>query len=337
MRNRLPPPDLLIAFEAAARHLSFTKAAAERFVTQSAVSRQIAQLEAHLGAPLFERRHRALQLTDDGVLLAEAVRQSLALLHGAVDRMRLQARREVLSLTTTPGLASLWLIPRLADFLAAHPGVDVRIDATLERRQLGADGIDLAIRYMAAGAAPADALFDETLQPVCAPALLRDRRRPLRVPSDLQRHTLLKIAAPLGAKQMPNEWQSWLTAVGAADVQPAALLSFNAYDAAVSAAVAGQGVLLGRRPLVDPLLARGELVTPFPEGLVSARAYVVVVDERAARRPAVQALRQWLLAQSRVMAPTATSPAVPPSVPAARPASRRRTARATTPVRPAAR
>ncbi len=315
MSTRLPPPDLLITFEAAARHLSFTKAAAERFVTQSAVSRQIAQLEAQLGVQLFQRRHRALQLTDDGVLLAEAVRQSLTLLHAAVDRIRVQTRREVLSLTTTPGLASLWLIPRLADFLAAHPGIDVRIDATLELRQLGSDGIHLAIRYAAVGTADGDALFDETLQPVCAPALLRDPQRPLRLPADLRQHTLLKIAAPLGAKQMPNEWQSWLTAVGAADVEPAALLTFNAYDAAVSAAVAGQGVLLGRRPLVDALLARDDLVTPFPEGLVSARGYFVVAEERAARRPAVQALRSWLLAQSRVMPP----PGEPPSAPAAPP------------------
>lgn len=296
--QRMPAPDLLVGFEAAARHLSFTKAAAERFVTQSAISRQVAQLEAQLGVKLFERRHRALALTPEGAQLADAAREALALLRGTVERIRAQPRRELLSLTTTPGLASLWLIPRLADFLAAHPGVDVRIDATLELRDLARDGIDLAIRYTSVLDAAGDPLFDETLQPVCAPALLRDRRRPLKTPADLRHHTLLKIAAPLGMKGMPNEWQSWLVAVGAGDVEPAALLSFNAYDAAVAAAIAGQGVLLGRRPLVDALLARQELVTPFPAGLVSARGYFVVVDPAAAQRPGVQQLRDWLLSQA---------------------------------------
>ncbi len=298
MPERLPPPDLLIGFEAAARHLSFTKAAAERFVTQSAISRQVAQLEALLGVRLFERRHRALALTPEGRQLADTAAQALALLRGTVERIRAQPRREVLSLTTTPGLASLWLIPRLAAFLAAHPGVDVRIDATLEPRDLRRDGIDLAIRYgpvPAPGGAP---LFDETLQPVCAPALARDRRRPLKTPADLRRHTLLQIVGPLGGREMPNEWQSWLAAVGAAEVEPASMLSFNAYDAAVAAAAAGQGVLLGRRPLVDALLARGELVTPFPEGLVSARGYAVLLAPGAEARPGVRQLRDWLLAQA---------------------------------------
>lgn len=298
MQNRLPPPDLLIGFEAAARHLSFTKAAAERFVTQSAISRQVAQLEAQLGVALFERRHRALQLTAAGAQLAETVAQVLAQLRGTVERIRAQPRRELLSLTTTPGLASLWLIPRLADFIAAHPGVDVRIDATLELREMARDGIDLAIRYASVVDPLGEPLFDETLQPVCAPALRRDRSKPLKTPADLRHHTLLKIAAPVGMKGMPNEWQSWLVAVGAADVEPAALLSFNAYDAAVAAAIAGQGVLLGRRPLVDALLARGELVTPFPAGLVSARGYFVVVNPASAQRPGVQALRDWLLRQT---------------------------------------
>lgn len=337
MPDRLPPPDLLIAFEAAARHLSFTKAAAERFVTQSAVSRQVAQLEAHLGVALFERRHRALALTHEGALLADAVREALTVLHGTLARIRAQPRREVLSLTTTPGLASLWLIPRLADFLAAHPGVDVRIDATLDLRPLGADGIDLAIRYAAVDPPPGEALFDETLQPVCAPALRRDRRRPLRTPADLRHHTLLKIAAPLGGKEMPNEWQSWLAAVGAAGVEPSAMLSFSAYDAAVAAAVAGQGVLLGRRPLVDALLARGELVTPFPEGLVSARGYFVVLNPASAQRPGVQALRAWLLGRPPAAAGLRRPEAAPASAPAAPAASGRRTSPAPRPARRAAR
>jgi DNA-binding transcriptional LysR family regulator len=295
--SRLPPPDLLVTFEAAARLRSFTLAAAERFVTPSAVSRQVAALEQHLGVPLFRRRHRALDLTDDGRKLADTVQHTLALLRATLAEIRAPLRREVLALTTTPGLASLWLIPRLAGFLASHPGVDVRIDATLEARDLAADGFDLAIRYSAADKAPGPPMFRERMQPVCAPALLRDPLRPLRSAADLRHHTLLQMAADPG-KAMPAEWQSWLQSVGAGQVEPAALLSFNHFDSAVAAAVAGQGVLLGRRPLVDALITRGDLVTPLHDGVDSSRAYFILVEPGAAQRPAVAALSGWLLEQA---------------------------------------
>ena len=132
---RLPPLDLLPAFDAAARHLSFTKAAAECFVTQSAISRQIKALEDDLGIPLFHRRHRALDLTDDGRRLRDTVRGTLDSLRNTMIQIRAPQRREVLSLSTTPGLASLWLIPRLSDLVKVQPGIDVRIDATMQRRR----------------------------------------------------------------------------------------------------------------------------------------------------------------------------------------------------------
>src|SRR4030095_9580909 len=141
--DRLPPLDLLAAFEAAARHLSFTRASAERFVTQSAMSRQVRALEDDLGVALFERRHRALALTADGQRLVSAGSARLLQLRGVVAEIRAPARREVLSLTTTPGMASLWLIPRLARFTRRHPEVDVRIDASFEARHLGAEGFDI--------------------------------------------------------------------------------------------------------------------------------------------------------------------------------------------------
>jgi LysR family transcriptional regulator, glycine cleavage system transcriptional activator len=295
--RRLPSHELLISFESAARHLSFTRAAAERFVTPSAISRQIAQLEAQVGVPLFRRRHRALELTDDGRRLADATRRAWDLLRAALAEIQAPQRREVLALTTTPGMASLWLIPRLAGFLAAHPGIDVRIDATLEQRALVAEGFDLAIRYGPAARVRGEPLFQELVQPVCAPALRDDPRRPLARPADLARHTLLQVTLPPDAG-IPAEWQPWLTAMGVADLRPAAMLSFSQFDEAVAAALAGQGVLLGRRPLVDALLARGELVAPFADTLATARGYFVVTDPVAARRPAVQALREWLLAQA---------------------------------------
>ncbi len=296
--THLPPLDRLVAFDAAARHLSFTKAAAERFITQSAVSRQIAALEEELGLPLFRRRHRALELTDEGVRLAAAVAAALAGVREAVVAIRAPRRRQVVAVTTTPGLASLWLIPRLAGFIAAHPGVDVRIDASHAARALVADGFDLAIRYGPLQALLGVPLFGESVLPVCAPALVARGRPPLKTPADLQHQTLLQLDLPPG-KGLPLEWQTWLQAVGAGGLEPAAMLSFTHYDAAVAAAVAGQGVVLGRRPLVDALLRRHALVAPFKGSTASARGYALLVEPAAARRPAVQALAGWLQAQAR--------------------------------------
>lgn len=298
--DRLPSLDLLAAFEAAARHLSFTRAAAERFITQSAMSRQMRALEDELGVPLFTRGHRALTLTADGQRLLAACTTALGGLRGAVREIRAPQQREVLSLTTTPGFAALWLIPRLTAFTRAHAGIDVRLDATLDNRNLAADGFDLAIRYGKVGALRgAVKLFDEALQPVCSPRLVSELALPLRAPADLAHHTLLHLAMEADASGMPTEWEPWLSAWGLADLRPAARLSFSSYAEAIAAAVAGQGVALGRRPLVDALLASGQLVTPFDDArFASARAYQLIVEPAARLRPAVQALEQWLLAEA---------------------------------------
>lgn len=298
--RRLPSLDRLAVFDAAARHLSFTKAGAERFLTQSAVSRQVAALEAELGVPLFRRGHRRLELTDDGRRLAMAMASALGGIREAVDAIRAPHRREVLAVTTTPGLASLWLIPRLSDFIATHPGIDVRIDATLDARALAADGFDLAIRYLPVDSPAGLALFPESIQPVCAPALLARGRPRLKSAADLHAHTLLQMQAPAGSG-MPLEWQTWLQAAGVGGLEPAAILTFTQYDAAVTAAVAGHGVVLGRRPLIDALLRSRALVAPFKSSVSSARGYAVVVEPAAGRKPAVQALVQWLLEQARRM------------------------------------
>jgi DNA-binding transcriptional LysR family regulator len=296
--HRLPSLDRLAVFDAAARQLSFTKAAAERFLTQSAVSRQVATLEAELGVALFRRGHRRLELTDDGRRLASAVAGAITGVREAVDAIRAPRRRDVLAVTTTPGLASLWLIPRLSDFVATHPGIDVRIDATLTARALAADGFDLAIRYLPEGSKAGLPLFPESVQPVCAPALLARGRPPLKTAADLHAHTLLQLETPAGSG-MPLEWQTWLQAAGVGGLEPAAILTFTHYDAAVAAAVAGQGVVLGRRPLVDALLRKRALVAPFKGSTASARGYAVVVEPTAGRKAAVQALVQWLLEQAR--------------------------------------
>ncbi|MFO1298472.1 MAG: transcriptional regulator GcvA [Rubrivivax sp.] len=306
--RRLPPLDLLLAFEAAARHLSFTKAAGERFLTQSAVSRQIAALEESLGTPLFRRRHRALELTDAGSRLAAATATALASVREAVQAIRAPREREVVALTTTPGFASLWLIPRLARFVAAHPRIDVRIDASYATRSLAAEGFDVAVRYGNVERIPPEAgepLFAEAVQPLAAPALLRGRTLLAR-PQDLARHTLLHVVMPAGeAPGMPLEWHAWLRTVGVAAFEPAATLTFSSYDTAVAAAVEGQGVLLGRRPLTDALIAQGRLVAPFKGQLASARGYYVLLEPVAAQRPAVAALADWMRAMAREAPPDA--------------------------------
>jgi LysR family transcriptional regulator, glycine cleavage system transcriptional activator len=297
--DRLPPLDLLAAFEAAARHLSFTRAAAERFVTQSAMSRQMRALEDELGVALFTRQHRALALTADGQRLLTACTAALGTLRGAMRDIRAPNRREVLALTTTPGFAALWLIPRLTAFTRAHPGIDVRLDATLDNRDLGAEGFDLAIRYAkVAGSGSGVKLFVESMLPVCSPRLTTELALPLKQPADLARHTLLHIAMDSDLGGLPMEWQAWFGSWGLPELQPAALLSFTSYAEAIAAAVAGQGVALGRRPLVDGLLAAGQLVTPFEGETASPRAYQLMVDPASRARPAVRAFEQWLLAQA---------------------------------------
>ncbi|HEY6133166.1 MAG TPA: LysR substrate-binding domain-containing protein [Rubrivivax sp.] len=297
--SRLPPLDLLASFESAARHLSFTRAGAERFVTQSAMSRQIRALEDDLGVALFRRTHRALVLTPDGQRLQASCSKVMAQLRETVAQIRAPLRREVLSLTTTPGLASLWLIPRLPQFTKAHPGIDVRLDASHDKRDLASDGFDLAIRYLPVGDLEGQPLFAEAIQPVCSPALLKKGAGPaLRQPADLAGHTLLQLM-PQPGSGMPLDWAPWLQAAGVADLEPAATLSFNGYNEVIEAALAGQGVALGRRPLIDGLIKRRQLVAPFKGATASTRAYRVVVEPSARARPAVSALEQWLLSQAQ--------------------------------------
>lgn len=294
---RLPPLDLLASFEAAARHLSFTKAGAERFITQSAMSRQIQALEEDLGVVLFRRRHRALELTDDGRRLLATCTTVLQQLRDTVSALRAPAQRQVLSLSTTPGLAALWLIPRLPQFTQAHPGIDVRLDASLTPRKLRDEGFDLVIRYAGTGHPEGELLFGEAMSPVCSPKLLKSGLL-LATPQDLARHTMLQ-QVPERHGGMPLEWDLWLQSVGLPGLQPAATLSYTGYDAVIAAALAGQGVALGRRPLVDALLRSRKLVAPFKDAMAMPRAYYLIVEPAAAKRPAVQALVGWLRGEAK--------------------------------------
>ena len=301
-RTRLPSLDLLKGFDAAARHLSFTRAAEELFLTQSALSRQIQALEEQLGVPLFERRHRQLLLTDAGQRLHATAKSILDELTQAVAKIRRERGAQPLTVSTSIPFASLWLLPRLPRFRERHPEIEVFISADNRILDVDRERIDLAIRYCPEAMAPSGAhrLFGERLQPVCAPALAADRERPLKRPDDLAQHVLLQLDDERGRFPWLN-WSVWLAAIGLRELVPARTLRFNQYDLLIQAALDGQGIALGRSPLVDRLLAQGKLVAPFrgSRKLATSRAYFIVRAAHVAKRPEAQAFADWLIDETR--------------------------------------
>lgn len=298
-RHDLPPLDLLRSFDAAARNLSFTLAAHELFLTQSAVSRQIQQMEAALGVPLFERRHRALALTDAGHTMHRAVVDCLERLRDATALLRMVTQMRHVSVTTTPGFASLWLIPRLARFTANHPQVDVRISATLEVQDLERSQLDLAARFCPTGLGAGPPLFEELVVPVCSPQLRANRTSPLKKPADLARHTLLAVDAPYNMA-LTGDWEPWLKVMGLSEIRSKNTLRFTQYADAIGAAVAGQGVAIGRFPLLNELLRDKRLVTPFKGVGASQRGYFVALGARATNNPDAQDFAKWLRAEAQL-------------------------------------
>lgn len=290
----LPPLDLLRTFEAAARTLSFTRAAAELSLTQSAVSRQIQQLEARLGVLLFERRHRALALTAAGGVMQRAVVDSLQRLRDATALVRAAPAVRQVALTCTPGFATLWLIPRLARFTAAHPQVDVRVSATLEVLDLERARLDLAVRFAPQARAIGPALFEERVTPMCAPSVAAQ----LAGPGDLAAQTLLTIDSHEHGEAATVDWQPWLKAAGLQELRMRSTLRFTHYTDAVTAAVAGHGVVIGRLPLLRDLARDGRLVAPFGEGAPSHRAYYIETSRRGEHNPDARDFVHWMRAEA---------------------------------------
>jgi len=298
-RRSLPSLDLLRGFESAARNLSFTRAAAELFVTQSAVSRQVKTIEDHLGVALFARRHRALALTEAGHDLYRATAQALRQLSDAAARIRQRGAGRALTVTTTIGFASLWLIPRLADFRSQRPDIDIRIAADTRMLDLEREGMQIAIRYCKPAAAPegAQKLFGEVVLPVCSPKLVT-RSAPLATPADLRRHILLHYDQP----EWPSPWLSWtvwLETMQLPGLKPAGSLRFSQYDQVIHAAIDGQGVALGTSPLVRQLVKQGRLIAPLAKKFDSSRAYYLVTSPAAAERPEVKDFAGWMLRQAK--------------------------------------
>jgi LysR family glycine cleavage system transcriptional activator len=285
----------LRGFEAAARLLSFTLAARELGLTQSAVSRQIRGLEDQVGRALFRRGIRSLQLTVAGERLYRAVHAGLRTVDAGVDEVRGHRRRRRLSVTTAASLASLVLVPRLPDFSAAHPGVDIRIDASDRPRDLQAEGIDIAIRFYRHERAPRGLrlLHDEQLVPVLSPRLAQ-RIGPIRTPADLGRATLLVEDAPTVDDQGP--WEQWFEAAGVPMPAEAPRLMLSFTHQALDAALREQGVMLAPTIYVREHLARGSLVAPLEPPIRSGFGYYLLVNPESARLRHVEAFVDWVTA-----------------------------------------
>jgi len=299
---RTPPPlNSLRAFEAAARHLSFTKAAEELHVTPAAISHQIKGLEEQLGVPLFRRLTRALRLTEAGQAALPALRDGFGKLAEAVDLMRAHEESGVVTVSTEPSFAAKWLVPRLDRFRAAHPELEVRLDATDRLADFQRDNVDLAVRY-GGGDYPgveAELLLSEEIFPVCSPTLL-DGPRPLARPEDLRHHTLIHLDWDLEDVGAPT-WRMWLLAAGVSDVDFTRGPVFSMKSLALQAAIEGQGVALASSVLVADDLSAGRLIMPFDVSVCDPLdfAYYVVVPKRSANLPKVAAFRGWLLDEIR--------------------------------------
>jgi len=301
--------DLLRGFRAAARHLSFTRAAQELFVTQPAISREIKTLEEQLGQPLFRRVNRTLELTPAGEELYRITDETLAQLDAVIDRIA--GSGKTLAVTTTSGLASLWLAPRLPRFNRAHPGIDVRVMASNDRPDLDRDQVDIAIRFVGAGGDLPDGerLMDCKSFPVCSPALARDAAQPIRTPADLAHHVRLDYETLRDGRRL-SEWDFWFDAMGIRRVKPASTLQFPQYDQVVAAAIEGSGVAMGVLPHVAQYLREGVLCAPFgPEGIAQRGIFFVVRRPGVAGRDAVEAFVDWLWSEVRLEGEFTLAPA----------------------------
>jgi LysR family glycine cleavage system transcriptional activator len=296
----------LRAFEAVARRSSFSAAADELHLTQPAISRQIKGLEDELGAALFYRGTRRVELSSAGTQLLRSVLPLLQRLDGTVRLIRSARGRRHVSITTFASFASLWLLPRLALFEQHHPDIDIRISASDAMADLDDPDVDLALRYCHPAAAPAGAirLFGEVVTPATGRALAEQSARgqapPMAVPADLARHTLLEEDDQRPSAEFLG-WRAWLRQHGVPHLEPARWVLLNFTYQQVQAALAGQGVALVRLPLVAEAIERGELVEPFGPArrVASPFAYWLVECQRgAAMRPEVVLFARWLVAQA---------------------------------------
>ncbi|EAQ44449.1 MAG: transcriptional regulator [Roseobacter sp. MedPE-SWde] len=293
MSDRLPPLTALRAFDAAARHMSFAQAASELNVTPAALSFQIKSLEEHLGTPLFRRLNRAVELTEAGRTLAPGAAEGFQTLSAAwIATKRLQDN-STLTVTAGPALTAKWLAPRLYDFARAHPEIDLRFSATLRNMDLARDDVDVAIRF---GYGLDEDLYSvpirkEWLTPVMTPELAEQ----FPTPQSLVEAPLI-FDDSIGFLQPPCDWPTWFRAVGI-KFTPQHGTHFSNADHAINAAVAGMGVVLGRRPMIIADLQEGRLVAPFKIAIETKARFRFLCLPGAEKRPQIEAFRDWFLAE----------------------------------------
>jgi DNA-binding transcriptional LysR family regulator len=288
---RLPSLDLVRGFVAVGRRMSVTLAAQDLCLTQSAVSRQVQALEEMLGVKLLVRGYRSISFTPEGERLFRTADGAVQQLQEVIGELRGHAGRRMVTITAAAGVSGLWLIERLGTFLEAHPEIDVRVSSNIRAIDLATEGIDLAIRYGPRETMPrgAEYLFGETIVPVAHPSL---GVQELAGPEDLGRQVLLEFDGPY---RPWLQWDQWLASQGWDNATPKAVLRFNQYDQIIHAAVAGQGIALGRQALISAMLSDGRLRalrTPKP-GPAPEHAYWLLhgADEP---RPEVALVMQWI-------------------------------------------
>ncbi|WP_034411552.1 LysR family transcriptional regulator [Derxia gummosa] len=295
---RLPPLQSFVYFESAARHLNFTAAAEELGTTQPAVSHRIRAMEADLGVPLFVREHRGVRLTGEGEQLFATVRDSLRALHATTRQVRESAGRRPVTLSTDFGFAKLWLLPRIHALRAAIPDLQLRVVTSQEDADAARREIDLSIHFATRRPeGQAELLFPELVVPVCSPALLTAHGGPFRDAAALCAAPILHLQAREPGRWM--NWSEWFAARGLPDAAPPSSLSFNDYSMVIQAAVAGHGVALGWAPLVDDLVARGELAVAHAEPLLTPRGCFLVASGGGPLAGALADLRDWIVAACR--------------------------------------
>jgi LysR family transcriptional regulator, glycine cleavage system transcriptional activator len=293
MPDRLPPLTALRAFDAAARHMSFAKAADELHVTPAALSFQIKSLEEHLGAPLFRRLNRAVELTEAGLALAPGAADGFQTLAAAWRTAERTKDNQTLTVTAGPAFTAKWLAPRLYEFAQSHPEVELRFSASLKIMDFGRDAIDVAIRF---GNSDDEGLYsvplpEEWVCPVMTPALAK------RYPTaqSLTKAPLI-FDDSLSFLEPLSDWKTWFKAVGI-DYNPQTGPRFSQADHAIDAALAGVGIVLGRRALVVKDIADGRLVTPVPIALDTGVRFRFLCAKGAETRPQIAAFRDWIMAE----------------------------------------
>jgi LysR family transcriptional regulator, glycine cleavage system transcriptional activator len=297
MRDALPPLNALRAFEAAARHLSLTKAALELKVTPGALSHQIRGLEDHLGLKLFDRGVRSIALTAAGKALHPGLQAGFLHIRDALANLNRLADAHVLVVSAPPGFTSKWLAPRLYRFSVAHPEIDVRVSSSLNNANFTTDGVHVAVRNLPVDAPQDEALeveklIDLSLVPACSPALV-EKHGPLTSPDMLKLVPLIHDESLAGRAAVPS-WADWFAAAGVRDAEVSRGLRFSSADHALDATVEGAGVLLVFDTLAHDDLRTGRLVMPFGLSLPSGRCYSFICPKNRRDSANVRAFRAWL-------------------------------------------